>query len=72
MFQSHDWSAKVVLPEAAKFVGCRLGSGAAETGLVWLLVDILGWNGNIVKLAVSVFVVIVNYVASKLLVFRKK
>ena len=43
-----------------------------ETGLVWLLVDILGWNGNIVKLAVSVFVVIVNYVASKLLVFRKK
>ena len=72
VFQSHDWSAKVVLPEAAKFVGCRLGSGAAETGLVWLLVDILGGNGNIVKLAVSVFVVIVNYVASKLLVFRKK
>ena len=39
---------------------------------MWLLVDILGWNGSIVKLAVSVFVVIVNYVASKLLVFQEK
>ena len=26
VFRSHDWSAKVVLPEAAKFVCCRLGS----------------------------------------------
>lgn len=72
VFRSHDWSARTVIPELAKFVGCRVGSGAAETGLVWLLVDILGWNGNLVKLAVSVFVVIANYAASKLLVFRKK
>ena len=25
VFQSHDWSASVVLPELTKFVGCRVG-----------------------------------------------
>lgn len=39
--------------------------------LILLTVDILGWNGNIWKLIISVLVVILNYVSSKLLVFRK-
>lgn len=72
VFHSHDWSAKTVLPELSKFVGCRVGSGAAETGILFVTVDLLHWNGNIVKIAVSILVVILNYVASKLLVFRKR
>ena len=71
VFHSHDWSAKVVLPELAKFVACRVASGVMETGILLLTVDFLGWNGNVMKLLVSVFVVIANYVGSKLLVFRK-
>lgn len=72
VFQSHDWSAKIVLPELTKFVGCRLGSGALETGAIFLLVDCIHLNGNVVKLVTSILVVVLNYVASKLLVFRKK
>ena len=30
VFKSHDWSMATVLPELAKFVACRLGSGAAD------------------------------------------
>lgn len=71
VFKSHDWSAKVVFPELLKFIVCRLGSGAAETAIIFLTVDILHLNGNIVKLIVSVLVVIMNYIGSKLLVFRK-
>ena len=71
VFRSHDWSAGVVWPELVKFVSCRIGSGLLETGVLWLTVDILAWNGNIWKLATSVLVVLLNYVASKLLVFRK-
>lgn len=71
VFKSHDWSAGTVLPELTKFVGCRLGSGIAETLIIFLTVDILAWNGNLMKLFTSVLVVILNYVASKLLVFRK-
>lgn len=72
VFRSHDWSAKTVLPELSKFVGCRLGSGVLETGIIFVAVDCLGWNGNVMKLITSVLVVIVNYLASKLLVFRNK
>lgn len=71
VFRSHDWSAKVVWPELVKFVGCRIGSGAMETAILFLTVDVLGWNGNVWKLITSVLVVILNYVASKLIVFRK-
>lgn len=71
VFKSFDWSMKTVIPELAKFVGCRIGSGAMETLILLLTVDILGWNGNIWKLLTSVLVVILNYIGSKLLVFRK-
>ncbi len=72
VFGSHDWSAKVVWPELAKFVGCRIGSGLAETAIIFVAVDILQGNGNLWKLLTSILVVILNYVASKLLVFKKK
>ena len=71
VFKSHDWSAQVVIPELSKFIGTRLGSGALETLMIFLLVDCLALDGNIIKIAVSVLVVIINYVGSKLLVFRK-
>jgi len=72
VFKSHDWSAKTVIPELTKFIGCRVGSGAAETVILFLAVDLLGWNGNLWKLLTSVLVVILNYIGSKLLVFRKQ
>lgn len=72
VFRSHDWSAKTVIPELTKFVGCRIGSGLAETLILLLAVDIMGWNGNIWKLLTNVLVVILNYIGSKLLVFRRK
>lgn len=72
VFKSHDWTAKTVLPELTKFVGCRVASGAAETLVLLVAVDILHWNGNIWKLITSVLVVVMNYIASKLVVFRKK
>lgn len=71
VFKSHDWSAKTVVPELSKFVGCRIGSGLAESLILLLAVDILGWNGNLWKLLTNVLVVILNYIGSKLLVFKK-
>ncbi len=72
VFQSHDWSCKTVVPELTKFVSCRIASGAMETGILFLTVDLLHWNGNVWKLVTQVLVVVLNYMASKLLVFRKK
>lgn len=72
VFRSYDWSAKVVLPELAKFLGCRVGSGVLETAILFVTVDLLKWDGNLWKIVTSVMVVVLNYIGSKLLVFRKK
>lgn len=71
VFRSRDWSMKTVLPEAAAFFGCRIGSGALESGILLVAVDWLHWNGCLWKVITSVLVVILNYVGSKLFVFRK-
>lgn len=71
VFKSHDWSAKTVVPELTKFVSCRLASGVMETAILFVTVDLLDWNGNVWKLVTNVLVVILNYLASKLLVFKK-
>lgn len=72
VFGSHDWSPKVLLPEAGSFFGCRLGSGVIELVMMHITVEMLSLPGMLMKLLVNVIVVILNYVASKLLVFRKK
>lgn len=72
VFKSHDWSAKTLWPELTKFVGCRIGSGVLETAIIFITVDWLALDGNIMKLVTSILVVILNYFGSKFLVFRKK
>jgi len=72
VFRSHDWSGKTVIPELTKFIGTRLGSGGLETLILLIFVDWLGMNGNVWKLITSVLVVVLNYIGSKLLVFRNK
>ena len=72
VFKSNDWSPKTVIPELLKFTGCRVLSGVIETLILFFTVDLLSWDGNLWKIITSVFVVIVNYVGSKLLVFRNK
>jgi putative flippase GtrA len=72
VFKSHDWSAKTLWPELTKFLGCRIGSGVLETVIIWLTVDMLHFDGNVMKLITSVLVIVANYFGSKFLVFIKK
>lgn len=72
VFRSHDWSMRVLLPEAGSFLSCRIGTGILELVLMYLTVDLLHWNGMLMKLLVNIIVIILNYAGSKLLVFRNK
>ena len=71
VFKSPDWSLKVVLPELTKFIACRAGSGLLETAILLVCVDWLGWDGNIVKAFTGIIAIVINYVGSKLLVFKR-
>ena len=70
VFESRNWGYRVAVPEFIKFVGGRFGSGLFEILVMFLTVDILAWNGNIMNIIVSVFVVIINYIISKF-IFKK-
>ena len=50
----------------------RIASGLMEMGMMFIGVDLLHVNDKIVKLVANVFVILANYILSKLVVFRKK
>ena len=72
VFGSHDWSRQAVVPELIRFVSCRIGSGVLETLIILVAVDCMGFNAVIWKFITQVMVVILNYIGSKLLVFKNK
>ena len=77
VFGSKSWERAVVLPELAKFLSARFLTAIIEMAGVPLLVAVgldmavLGIDGMIAKAVVSVVVIILNYVFSKLFIFKK-
>lgn len=67
-----DTRGNSVLREATTFFTGRIGTGVLDTAMMFATVDLLGWNDLVMKVAVNVIVVILNYVISKFLVFRRK
>ena len=61
----------MVVSEVLKFFGCRLGTGCIEVGMMVLFVDMLHFNGTIMKLITNFIVIVLNYMLSKLIIFRK-
>lgn len=78
VFESKSWRPAVALKEFWLFVAARLITGVLEWFGVPLLVAIglnqplFGADGFVAKLLVSVIVVILNYVFSKLIIFKDK
>lgn len=72
VFKSNDWRPVTLFPEMGKFIGCRLASFVFAEIFLAITVDMLGWHGLLMKVLVSVAVIILNYIGSKLLVFRQK
>ena len=71
VFSSRSWSVRVVIPELTRFLGGRALSGGLETVALYVTVDRLQWNGNVMKFAAAVFVIVANYLFGKFLVFGR-
>ncbi len=71
VFESKTNGFADTFKEAMYFIGARLTSGAMDMALMFLLVSVISLNDMIAKVIVAVFVVIANYVLSKLLVFKQ-
>lgn len=72
VFRSQIHGAKGVLKEFAAFVGARITSLLVETALLYLLVDWLRVNDIIAKIFLSFVTIALNYIFSKLWIFKKK
>lgn len=72
VFESRSWKMRIALKEACNFTLCRLGTGVIELIVMYVFVDVLNYNGTVMKLISNIIVIILNYIASKLLIFRKK
>lgn len=84
VFESKSWKMSVLKTEIPSFVGARVASYFIEQGILWLCVSPLKFDGKVfdfliiklsgvmtAKLIASVFVVIINYVLSKFVIFKK-
>lgn len=85
VFESKSWKANVVVKELIGFFGARIFSLVVEEAGLWLMIDLchmgniswnilgFGINGNMIaKIIMQVVVVILNYVFSKLVIFKHK
>ena len=72
VFGSKSFEKKLLLRELISFIGARLFSFLLELGFMLVTVDVLRWNKFIMKLIAQVFVLVLNYIFSKFLIFKKK
>lgn len=78
VFASRSWRPLILLREAGEFFGARLVTGLLTMAGVPLLMrigldqSIFGVDGMVAKIAMSVLEVLLNYIVSKLVIFKKK
>lgn len=85
VFESKKWTFGVLKKEIPGFLSARIGSYFVEQGGLWCFVELLHFDekvfdfkllqlsGKIVaKLIIGVIVVVLNYLFSKFVIFKKK
>jgi len=72
VFRSKSFEPSLLRRELISFVGARLLTlGIDELGMM-LLVSVMGMNDWIAKTIVNVLVIVLNYILSKLFIFKKE
>lgn len=59
-----------ILKEMSLFFGGRIFSGIVDMLLMYTFIDLLVFNSTISKIVVQIIVIVLNYIFSKLIVFK--
>ena len=70
VFNSSDINKDVIIEEFIRFMNCRLASGLAEILLLFLFVDLLLMNDIVGKLIIGILVAVINFIFSKVFIFK--
>ena len=71
VFESKSFNFKLFVKELGSFTVCRVATGVLDLGIMFVGVDLLKGPAIILKILSNVIVIILNYILSKLLVFKK-
>lgn len=71
VFHSDKTGAKAVAKEMLMFFVCRLATGAVDWICMYLFVDVLKLNDLVIKFCANLVVIVLNYLASKIVIFRR-
>lgn len=71
VFRSFNIQLKFLWKEFVSFVACRAATGVFTMAGMILMVDVLHWNEFFGKLVVSAVSLVLNYILSKLFIFKK-
>ncbi len=66
--EAHTW--KEIIKEVGSFFSCRLATGAVDWLCMLIFVDVLQFNDDVIKAGANVLVIILNYIASKMIIFK--
>lgn len=72
VFDSKANGKKEVIKEVISFFACRIATGMVDWLCMYIFVEKLGFNDMVIKIIANIIVIILNYIASKLIVFRDK
>lgn len=63
---------KISFKEGISFYISRIGTLFLDMLMMYVFVTVLGFNDKIIKFVVQIIVIILNYILSKFIVFKKK
>ena len=72
VFESKSLDPVVVKREVTSFFACRFATGLLDVAVMFVTVDLMGLNATICKIASNFMVIVLNYVASKVFIFKSE
>lgn len=72
VFHSGADTTETIITEILSFFSCRVATGIVDWACMWVFVDVLHFNDVVIKSMANVLVIVLNYIASKLLIFKRK
>ena len=71
VFESKSWKWEILKREIPTFISCRLATGVLDIVIMYICVDVMQWHAMLMKIISNILVIILNYIFSKLVIFKK-
>ena len=72
VFESKSFKKEVLIKEITSFTSARIFSLILEEIIIYVMIDLMNINSLIVKVFSNIVVIVINYIFSKLVIFKKK